>query len=394
MEDGKQIKETLVVDWSGLAHRCWGRVHSSAYRTETFDPFVDAAREVVLTMTLLRARFPDAPIVLAQDSRPYWREEVMARHYAQNCRAYSRKGSDEWLVAWDTSGLMLTWNGEEWKRTHVRAKELPAVEGEPSWVPEPDVRAAAASKVCPQYKRRSWGYTEPQEQFEAFFHQLCMKMALVVGGCCRVLVPTLEADDIAACVVSKAMRRLCFGELERVVLVSDDSDWEQLLQFHGVVKLTGPAGGYIRDGRFQVLTRLYTKVCGGDSTDGIPGVLGKGRLVGPASAAKTIEANGLGEEFLPGYGTPEFLRNRELVCLMAGDGTSTEPRCGADNARIVHEALEATWSGWEPLESERKTCLELCLLTEESLLAAKAAGQALRQQEKDEDVVWMGSIGL
>lgn len=214
-----------------------------------------------------------------------------------------------------------------------------------------DMRGSSYRKeLYPDYKGNRKELADKQtpkekEEFEAFFKEYERVLEELDKKYLVLRYPGVEADDIAAFIVSK---RREFG-FDQVWLISSDRDWDLLIK-EDVARFSTVTRKEITldTWPYEVPPEDYLsyKCLMGDTGDNIPGVI----KVGPKTAAKLIAEHGSVFDIadalpLPGkyvyiknlneFGADKLLLNVELMDLE----TYCEDALGAENARDIGQLL-------------------------------------------------------
>lgn len=138
----------------------------------------------------------------------------------------------------------------------------------------------------PDYKKgRSASAFEDDEQKKEFYRikDMAIKHINKETNIKQIGIREFEADDVISYYVHKRMKR---NENEAIVIVSNDSDFYQLLKKNVVIRKVGKKSDEMSYGRYWfvnkygILPELWScfKALSGDSSDNIPGVKGIGEV--------------------------------------------------------------------------------------------------------------------
>lgn len=205
-------------------------------------------------------------------------------------------------------------------------------------------------EIFPEYKGNRKDLKDKQTeaerlQFQAFFNEYEATLELAEKKFLLLRYPGVEADDIAAYIVT---RRRDYG-INNIWLISSDRDWDLLIKddvsrFSTVTRKETTLDTW----DYEVAPKDYLtyKCLIGDDGDNIPGI----NKVGPKTAAKMIEQYGSVFDIvdalpLPGkyvylkntneFGAANLLRNVELMDLE----TYCEEAIGPANVRDIGQQL-------------------------------------------------------
>ena len=210
--------------------------------------------------------------------------------------------------------------------------------------------------LYPDYKQnRKDKYEQQTEQeaaeFEAFFKevQVILSRYEEEGNYLVARFPGVEADDIAAYIVSKRKHL----KLNQVWLISSDRDWNLLVddgvsQFSYVTRKEFTVDNWDEHYEFSRDEYISIKCLMGDSGDNVPGVPG----IGPKKAASLVREYGSAYDIidaipihskykyianLNAFGADALMLNYRLMDLV----TYCEEAIGADNCETLDSMLSA-----------------------------------------------------
>lgn len=191
---------------------------------------------------------------------------------------------------------------------------------------------------------------EEKEEFEAFFAEVkgILDKYDELGTYPVIRFPGVEADDIAAYIVSKRKK---LG-IEQIWLISSDRDWNLLVdkgvsQFSYVTRKEFTIDNWNEHYEFDRDSYISIKCLMGDSGDNVPGVTG----IGPKKAASLVEQYGTTYDIIAAlpinskykyianlneFGAEALMRNYALMDLVA----FCEDAIGADNVKTIDKILE------------------------------------------------------
>lgn len=209
--------------------------------------------------------------------------------------------------------------------------------------------------IYPEYKQnRKDKYAEQSEsekaEFEAFFAEVLsiLEKYETQGVSPVVRYPGVEADDIAAYIVSKRKQ----FKLGQIWLISSDRDWNLLVdegvsQFSYVTRKEFTVDNWSEHYEFTKDQYISIKCLMGDEGDNIPGVPG----IGPKKAHKLVEEYGSTYDIIASlpifskykyidslnkFGAEALIRNYQLMDLV----TFCEDALGEQNCKNIDEVLE------------------------------------------------------
>lgn len=191
---------------------------------------------------------------------------------------------------------------------------------------------------------------EEKEEFEAFFTEVkgILDRYEAEGIFPVVRFPGVEADDIAAYIVSK--RKLF--KLSQIWLISSDRDWNLLVdegvsQFSYVTRKEFTVENWNEHYEFDRDSYISIKCLMGDSGDNVPGVAG----IGPKKAASLVADYGTTYDIIAAlpinskykhianlneFGAEALMRNYTLMDLV----TFCEDAIGPDNVTKLNQILK------------------------------------------------------
>lgn len=192
---------------------------------------------------------------------------------------------------------------------------------------------------------------EEKEEFEAFFAEVQGILERYESeGLYPVLrFPGVEADDIAAYIVSRRKRFQC----SQIWLISSDRDWNLLVdegvsQFSYVTRKEFTVDNWSEHYEWDRDSYISIKCLMGDSGDNVPGVPG----IGPKKAASLVAEYGSTYDIiaslpinskykyianLNSFGAEALMLNYKLMDLV----TFCEEAIGSDNCKKIDEVLES-----------------------------------------------------
>lgn len=208
--------------------------------------------------------------------------------------------------------------------------------------------------IYPLYKQnRKDKYDQQTEveklEFELFFEDFTATLELLGNHYPVLKYPGVEADDIAAYIVSKK-RRL---QIPEIWLMSSDKDWDLLVQpgvsrFSYVTRKEVTYENWSDHYPFEQENYIHIKCLMGDSGDNVPGVPG----VGPKRAQQLVEEYGTTWDIInsiPLSGRHKYIQNlnenKEQLTLnykLMDLQTYCADAIGADNCKQIDEILGLT----------------------------------------------------
>jgi DNA polymerase-1 len=208
--------------------------------------------------------------------------------------------------------------------------------------------------IYPLYKQnRKDKYDQQTEQerqeFELFFEDFTATLDLLAEHYPVLRFQGVEADDIAAYIVSKK-RRLAVDE---IWLMSSDKDWDLLIKpgvgrFSYVTRKEITWDNWNDHYAFEPEQYISVKCLMGDSGDNVPGVPG----VGPKRAQQLVEEYGTTWDIInsiPLHGRYKYIealnQNREQLELnyqLMDLVTYCQDAIGTENCKQIDETLELT----------------------------------------------------
>lgn len=208
--------------------------------------------------------------------------------------------------------------------------------------------------LYPEYKQNRKDKFETQtpeekEEFEAFFAEVqgILERYRQEGMFPVLRFPGVEADDIAAYIVSKRRKH----DLEQIWLISSDRDWNLLVdtgvsQFSYVTRKEFTVENWHEHYEFDRDSYISIKCLMGDSGDNVPGVPG----IGPKKAASLVEEYGSTYDIisalpisskykyianLNAFGADALMLNYQLMDLV----TFCEDALGEQNCNTINTVL-------------------------------------------------------
>ena len=157
-----------------------------------------------------------------------------------------------------------------------------------------DDRCRWREEILPRYKRHRWDTPEQQAFLKSYLFQAEVIRGLLSNlGIPQVFCPNFEADDIAGLICRN------LDADWHITLATTDTDWYQALRKNVVWQSTRTGEviteadigkvDWVSGGPFVSTDHfIQAKALAGDSSDGIPGVMG----VGLKTAAKIIKEHG------------------------------------------------------------------------------------------------------
>jgi len=208
--------------------------------------------------------------------------------------------------------------------------------------------------IYPQYKQNRKDKYEQQTEaeqleFELFFEDFTKTLELLAEHYPVLRFQGVEADDIAAYIVSKK-RRLAVDE---IWLMSSDKDWDLLIKpgvgrFSYVTRKEVTWDNWNDHYAFEPEQYISVKCLMGDSGDNVPGVPG----VGPKRAQQLVEEYGTTWDIInsiPLHGRYKYIealnQNREQLELnyqLMDLVTYCTDAIGTENCKQIDEILELT----------------------------------------------------
>lgn len=208
--------------------------------------------------------------------------------------------------------------------------------------------------IYPLYKQnRKDKYDQQTEQerqeFELFFEDFTATLDLLAEHYPVIRFQGVEADDIAAYIVSKK-RKLAVDE---IWLMSSDKDWDLLIKpgvgrFSYVTRKEVTWDNWNDHYAFEPEQYISVKCLMGDSGDNVPGVPG----VGPKRAQQLVEEYGTTWDIInsiPLHGRYKYIealnQNREQLELnyqLMDLVTYCQDAIGTENCKQIDETLELT----------------------------------------------------
>ena len=209
--------------------------------------------------------------------------------------------------------------------------------------------------LYPEYKQnRKDKYADQTEsekaEFEVFFAEVqsILERYDNEGDFPVLRFPGVEADDIAAYIVSKRK----YFKLAQIWLISSDRDWNLLVdegvsQFSYVTRKEFTVDNWDEHYEFSRDDYISIKCLMGDSGDNVPGVPG----VGPKKAASLVEQYGSTYDIIAAlpifskykyidnlnkFGAEALMLNYQLMDLV----TFCEDAIGIENCKKIDEILE------------------------------------------------------
>jgi 5'-3' exonuclease len=209
--------------------------------------------------------------------------------------------------------------------------------------------------IYPDYKQNRKDKYENQseaekEEFEAFFAEVQAILNLYESETETPVIrfPGVEADDIAAYIVSKRKRH----EVEHIWLISSDRDWNLLVdfnvsQFSYVTRKEFTLENWNEHYDFDKDDYISVKCLMGDSGDNVRGVPG----IGPKRAVELVKQYGSCYDIISAlpitskykyitnlndFGADNLLLNYKLMDLV----TFSEDAIGVENCKKIDEVLE------------------------------------------------------
>jgi len=149
-------------------------------------------------------------------------------------------------------------------------------------------------QIYPQYKQNRKDRFEQQteqekHEFQMFFEEFTQTLDMLAENYPLLRFPGVEADDIAAYIVSKR-HKLAF---DHIWLISSDKDWDLLIsdkvsRFSYVTRRETTQDNWNEHYEFGVEEYISIKCLTGDTGDNVPGVPG----IGPKRAASLVAEYG------------------------------------------------------------------------------------------------------
>ena len=209
--------------------------------------------------------------------------------------------------------------------------------------------------LYPEYKQNRKDKYENQTEsekaeFEAFFAEVQHILELYATNASYPVIrfPGVEADDIAAYIVSKRKQH----KLTQIWLMSSDRDWNLLIdegvsQFSYVTRKEFTVNNWSEHYEFSRDSYISIKCLMGDSGDNVPGVPG----IGPKKAAALVAEYGSTYDIiaslpiaskykyianLNAFGTEKLLLNYQLMDLVS----FCDSAVGAENCKQIDSILQ------------------------------------------------------
>ena len=209
-------------------------------------------------------------------------------------------------------------------------------------------------EIYPLYKQNRKDKYESQTEaeraeFELFFEDFTSTLELLGEHYPVLRYQGVEADDIAAYVVSKKVK---LG-IPEIWLMSSDKDWDLLIQpgvsrFSYVTRKETTYENWNDHYSFEPTDYIHVKCLMGDSGDNVPGVPG----VGPKRAQQLVEEYGTTWDIInsiPLQGRYKYIeainQNREQLELnyqLMDLVTYCRDAIGTENCKQIDEILELT----------------------------------------------------
>jgi len=209
--------------------------------------------------------------------------------------------------------------------------------------------------LYPEYKQNRKDKYENQTEsekaeFEAFFAEVQHILELYATNASYPVIrfPGVEADDIAAYIVSKRK----YHKLTQIWLMSSDRDWNLLVdegvsQFSYVTRKEFTTDNWSEHYEFSRDSYISIKCLMGDSGDNVPGVPG----IGPKKAAALVAEYGSAYDIiaslpiaskykhianLNAFGSEKLMLNYQLMDLV----TFCDSAVGAENCKQIDNILQ------------------------------------------------------
>ena len=272
------MERIVVIDWRGVANLAWHSLASGNLpRTRPTELKEGIHRISKLVYSLWKIHAWDK-CVIAMDTPRYWRVDYLEQWWKDNTQLHIGMRDGEWVEGvWMQNGWRIIEDGELKKLTKKVADSI-------EW----DLSEKEMDIPFPKYKgnraKQPWNYTTPKDEWNVKIDRLAELIAPLIGA--RVIkAPRCEADDIAA-VVGK------YAQTHEVVLISADSDWEQIMTFGDNIKIHNPSKNlWVKSTDHEaVKASLHRKIITGDSGDGVPSCVPGGHIKGVSYG------NGLGDK--------------------------------------------------------------------------------------------------
>jgi len=220
-------------------------------------------------------------LVIAKDSKPYWRSQYMKEWYKGNTHCIKHDG----IVYWSAYNALYVEDDGKLNKVTKKAATVILEEGTKTEFPEgfPFLKYKG-NRPAKDYE---WLDCAKEDYFD-LMARLPIVFTTLMGGA-MVEAEGAEADDIAGILAAHA-----FKNGNKVTLVSGDSDWKQLVSFYPNATYINP----FKDERVEgdedgdVKKKLLVKIIGGDTGDNIRGCASTSKYgpVGEAAAKKVVEA--------------------------------------------------------------------------------------------------------
>lgn len=336
----------VVIDWSGIAHRMWNRVHKESYESRHGELWSDFTTELVLEICRHRWMASGTLVFACDGERPYIREMRFHGWWDKHSCVWSSPSGDAWYVRKGVGpeGVLIEDRGDHWHRTTPPKSFLYPLGMGMEPCEDPSIICMAVEGCCPRYKERSWSWPEPKEDFERIHLAVLRKVVQHVPDCTWVRVPEMEADDVAATLCAPHDAKLV-GD---ILLVSDDSDWHQLRALEHVDGMDFDWDPW-KGERTDAIAAFWAKVLAGDTSDGVPGLMKTATTRwGKDGALAWVQKNGIEKTMMPNYGTPEWNRNLDVIALLRG-GDTVEANVPSPMQDLVLGACADNWSQAESI---------------------------------------------
>ena len=209
--------------------------------------------------------------------------------------------------------------------------------------------------IYPDYKQNRKDKYENQTEsekaeFEAFFAEVQHILEQYADNAVYPVIrfPGVEADDIAAYIVSKRKQ----FELSQIWLISSDRDWNLLIdqgvsQFSYVTRKEFTVDNWSEHYEFSRDDYISIKCLMGDSGDNVPGVPG----IGPKRAVQLVQEYGSTYDIIAAlpiaskykyvtnlndFGADNLMLNYQIMDLV----TFSEDAVGAENCKKIDQILK------------------------------------------------------
>jgi hypothetical protein len=332
----------LVIDTQAVGRYCAYSMLSGGTPCIMPTPMQEIIRRFGMVVRGAVATHDPSVIIFAHDSKPYWREAWLADWYRKRAVVVDDGGP---VLCYDNTFRRIPAEDGGLKPVKLKVAEAAAVtEGKT----DEDLRAPddAEAAWLPRYKgsrsARSWPFPDLTREECSRAIQTAVDRICEATGAYQAAVDGWEADDVAAIYCKGAP-----DAISRIVLMTHDSDWRQILFADPRVFVYDirQVRLYGQEDRAEVKAALTVKVICGDSSDDIAGIP-KGKpgagCYGETGAAKLVV------EGIPGEvkAMPEYQRNLHVI-LLPCRAWDAEEAYATLKAAVRRPAAKPTkdWSG-------------------------------------------------